>query len=78
MLLTVKRLIANGHDEGVVQDKLPEPLLGSTEVWIKEFAHTDLSGLFLRAPLAMRYILRHRESVPRDVLAELDAAGLLQ
>ncbi len=78
VLLTVKRLIANGYDEGVVQDKLPEPLLGSTEVWMKEFAHTDLSGLFLRAPLAMRYILRHRESVPLDIPAELDAAGLLQ
>jgi len=78
VLLTVKRLIANGYDEGVVQDKLPEPLLGSTEVWMKEIAHTDLSGLFLRAPLAMRYILRHRESVPLDIPAELDAAGLLQ
>jgi len=78
VLLAVKRLIANGHDEGVVQDKLPEPLLGHTEVWMKEISHTGLSGLFLRAPLAMRYILRHRESVPLDIPAEFDAAGLLQ
>ncbi|HEX23219.1 MAG TPA: hypothetical protein ENH21_07295 [Chromatiales bacterium] len=78
VLLAVKRLIANGHGEGVVLDKLPEPLLGHTEVWMKEIAHTGLSGLFLRAPLAMRYILRHRESVPLDIPAELEAAGLLQ
>ena len=78
VLLTVRRLIANGHDEGVVLEKLPEPFLGTTEVWMKEFAHTDLRGVFLRAPLAMRYVMRHHESVPPDIPAELDAAGLLQ
>ena len=78
VLLAVKRLIANGQSEGVVLDKLPEPLLGSTEVWMKALAHTGLRGLFLRAPLAMRYVMRHRESVPPDLPAELDAAGLLQ
>ncbi len=78
VLLTVKRLIANGQDEGVVRDKLPEPLLGATEVWMKEFAHAGLGGLFLCAPLAMRYIMRHHETVPPDIPAELDAAGLLQ
>ena len=45
---------------------------------MKEFAHTDLRGLFLRAPLAMRYVMRHHESVPPDIPAELDAAGLLE
>ena len=78
VLLTVKRLIANGLDEGVVLEKLPEPFLGSTEVWMKAFAHTDLRGVFLRAPLAMRYVMRHHESVPPDIPAELDAAGLLE
>jgi hypothetical protein len=78
VLLTVKRLIANGQDEGVVLDNLPEPLLGTTEVWMKALAHTGLGGLFLRAPLAMRYVMRHPESVPPDLPAELDAAGLLQ
>ncbi|RUM92603.1 MAG: hypothetical protein DSZ28_09375 [Thiothrix sp.] len=78
VLLTVKRLIDNGQSEGVVLDKLPEPLLGSTEVWMKELAHTGLRGLFLRAPLAMRYVMRHHESVPPDLPIELDGAGLLQ
>ena len=78
VLLTVKRLIASGQDEGVILDKLPEPLLGNTEVWMKELAHTGLRGLFLRAPLAMRYVMRHHESVPPDLPAELDDAGLLQ
>ena len=77
MLLTVKRLIANGSDDGVVLKQLPEPHLGSSEVWMKELAHTDLRGLFLRAPLAMRYVMRHHESVPPDLPVELDAAGLL-
>ena len=78
VLLTVKRLIARGLNDGVVLEKLPEPFLGSSEVWMREFAHTDLRGLFLRAPLAMRYVMRHHESVPPDLPAELDAAGLLQ
>lgn len=78
VLLTVRRLIANGQSEGVILEKLPEPFLGTTEVWMQELAHTDLRGLFLRAPLAMRYVMRHHESVPPDIPAELDAAGLLQ
>ena len=77
VLLTVKRMIANGSDDGVVLKRLPEPHLGSSEVWMKELAHTDLRGLFLRAPLAMRYVMRHHETVPPDLPAELDAAGLL-
>jgi hypothetical protein len=78
ILLTVKRLIANGQRDGVVVEKLPEPLLGTTETWMKELSHTSLKGVFLRAPLAMRYIMRHPESVPPDIPYELDAAGLLQ
>lgn len=78
VLLTVKRLVARGHSEGVVLDKLPEPLLGSAEAWMKALAHTGLRGMFLRAPLAMRYVMRHLESVPPDLPAELDDAGLLQ
>jgi len=78
VLLTVKRLIANGQAEGVALDKLPEPFLGTTEVWMKEFAHAGLRGIFLCAPLAIRYIMRHREMIPLDIPAELDAAGLLQ
>lgn len=78
ILLTVKRLIASGESDGVVLDKLPEPLLGNPEAWMKTLAHTSLRGMFLRAPLAMRYVMQHPESVPTDIPAELDAAGLLQ
>jgi hypothetical protein len=78
ILLTVKRLMANGQHEGVVREKLPEPLLGTTEAWMKELSHTGLKGVFLHAPLAMRYIMRHLDSVPPDIPRELDAAGLCQ
>ncbi len=78
ILLTVKRLVAKGYDDGVILNKLHEPMLGATEVWMKEFAHTGLTGTFLLAPLAMRYVMRHLESVPPDMPYELDAAGLLQ
>jgi hypothetical protein len=78
ILLTVKRLIANGQDDGIVMEKLPEPLLGTTEEWMKELSHTGLKGVFLRAPLAMRYIMRHLESLPPDIPRELDVVGLLQ
>lgn len=78
ILLTVKRLVANGYHEGVVREKLPEPLLGKTEAWMKEISHTGLKGVFLHAPLAMRYVMRHLESVPPDIPHELDVAGLCQ
>ena len=79
ILLTVQRLVAAGMDDGVVLDKLPQPFLGKTEVWMKEYAHSsNLRGLFLGAPMAVRYAMRHHESLPPDIPAELDAAGLLQ
>ncbi|VAX00020.1 hypothetical protein MNBD_GAMMA19-397 [hydrothermal vent metagenome] len=78
VLLTVKRLIAMGHHDGVVLDQLPEPLLEATETWMKDFAHASLRKTFLLAPLAMRYVMRHHESVPPDIPYEFDAAGLLQ
>lgn len=78
VLLTVKRLVARGQSDGINLDKLPEPFLGTTEAWMREVAHTDLRGVFLRAPVAVRYIMRHHESLPPDIPAELDAAGLLE
>lgn len=78
ILLTVQRLMANGQHDGIVPEKLPEPLLGTTEDWMKELSHTGLKGVFLRAPLALRYIMRHLESVPPDIPYELDGAGLIQ
>ena len=78
ILITVKRLIAHGYHDGIVLENLPEPLLGTTEAWMKELSHTGLSGVFLRAPLAMRYVMRHPESLPPDIPRELDVAGLLQ
>ncbi|MGD2130254.1 MAG: hypothetical protein PVJ33_06920 [Lysobacterales bacterium] len=78
ILLAVKRLVANGQDKGIVRENLPEPLLGRTEDWMKELSHTGLKGVFLRAPLAVHYIMRHLQSVPPDIPHELDSAGLLQ
>lgn len=78
ILLTVKRLMARGQRDGIVPENLPEPLLGTTEAWMKDLSHASLTGVFLRAPLAMRYIMRHLESVPPDIPYELDVAGLLQ
>ena len=77
VLVSAARLVARGYSDGVNLARLPQASLGSTETWMKEAAHTDLLGVFLRAHLALKYIVRHPETMPDTVTEGLDAAGLL-
>lgn len=45
---------------------------------MSDMAGVNLKGLFLRAPLALRYILSHPETLPNRIPDELLAAGLLE
>jgi len=77
VLLAVSRMIARGHADGVVMERLPDASLGPTEPWMKAAAHADLLELFRQAPLALRYVLHNPGAMPAEVPDELDAAGLL-
>ena len=78
ILVAASRLVRRGHRDGVVLDKLPEPILHEPEPWMSDMAGANLKGLFLRAPLALRYILSHPETLPNRIPDELLAAGLVE
>jgi len=77
VLVAANRLIQCGHTDGVVLKQLPEPVLHEPEPWMGDMAGTNLKGLFLRAPLALRYILSHPETLPNKIPDELAEAGLV-
>ena len=78
VLTAAARLLDRGFDDEVVRKALPSYELASPESWMKEIAHADLSGVFLRAPMAVSFLLRHPESNPRRIPQELADAGLLE
>ena len=78
ILLAAQRMVERGEDGGFEAAKLPEPALGEPQPWMKEVTSTDLLGIFMRAPAALRFLLTHPESVPSQLPDELDAAGLLE
>jgi len=77
VLVAASRLIQRGHSDGVVLDKLPEPVLHEPEPWMGDMAGSSLKGLFLRAPLALRYIISHPETLPNKIPGEFAEAGLV-
>ncbi len=77
VLVAVSRLIQRGYSDGVVLKELPAPVLKEPESWMGDMAGTNLKGLFLRAPLVLRYILSHPETLPNKIPDELAGAGLV-
>jgi hypothetical protein len=67
-----------GFTEGLDHNKVPEPCMETASKWMAAIAHTNLRGLFVRAPLALAYVVRHPESIPDKIPAELAAAGLIE
>jgi len=61
-----------------VLDRLPAPILREPEPWMADMAGANLKGLFLRAPLALRYIAKHPDTLPNSIAAELAEAGLVE
>jgi hypothetical protein len=78
VLTAAKRMIHRGCEDGVNEDKVPEPLMSEPAEWMKAVAHTNLWGLFVRAPLALAYIIRNPSAVPEKIPHELAAAGLIE
>jgi hypothetical protein len=73
--VAVERLRAAGQ---TLAD-MPRLKLGPQELapWMEELAHADLFGIFLRAPYALWWLVRHQEVLPRQAVKQLEDAGLL-
>jgi len=78
VLTAAARMLNRGFDDEVVRKALPRFDLPSPEPWMKEVANAGLSGIFLHAPVAVSYLLRHPEANPKNIPQELAAAGLLE
>jgi hypothetical protein len=78
ILTATGRLIDRGITDGVSPDTVPQPLIGEPTRWMEKIAHTNLIGMFIRAPLALAYIIRHPEAVPAKIPIELANAGLME
>lgn len=76
--VAVDRLVAAGRTDGLVMENLMRPDLGQQEEWMSELAGTDLRGIFLRAPAAVRYLRANPTAFPKKIPAQLDRAGLLE
>jgi hypothetical protein len=77
VLLATHRLVDRGLDASVNLAKLPPAVLGTTEPWMQSVPKSDLRGLFMRAPSALRFIAHNPQVVPSQIPRELDQAGLL-
>ncbi len=78
VLVAASRLIQQGHTGEIIMDKLPPATLHEPEDWMEGVARGNLKGLFLSAPLALRYILQHPELLPVKIPEELAKAGLVE
>jgi hypothetical protein len=72
------RLVAAGHTDGLDLEHRMLPNLGVQEEWMTQLADTDLKGIFLRAPAALRHLRAHPEALPKNIPGRLEKAGLLE
>lgn len=75
--VAVDRLAERGLDDGVESDKLERIELGGDQTWMSEVSGTDLSGIIMRAPLALRWLRSHPLAIPSRIPGSLDKAGLV-
>ena len=78
VLTAAARLLAKGHDDEAIRKALPKFDLPSPEPWMKGMAHADLNGVFLRAPMAVSFLVRRHELLPSNIPNEFASAGLLE
>jgi len=76
--VAVDRLIARGLTDGLDLEHRMLPDLGQQEPWMTELADTDLKGIFLRAPAALRFLRANPQAFPRNIPRQLGKAGLLE
>lgn len=77
VLATAHRLVNRGYTDGLALDALPPAHLREAEDWMEDVAQANLKGLFVGAPLALRYILRNPELLPARIPEQFALAGLV-
>lgn len=76
--VAVDRLVAEGHTDGLDLDNRMLPDLGVQEDWMTQLGDTDMKGIFMRAPAALKYLRAHPEAFPKNIPKQLEKAGLLE
>lgn len=76
--VAVDRLVAAGHTDGLDLDHRMLPDLGTQEKWMTEISDTNLRGIFLRAPAALKYLRNNPQAFPKKIPKQLEKAGLLE
>jgi len=66
------RLVAAGHTDGLDLDSQMLPDLGDQEKWMTDLAGTNLKGIFLRAPAALRYLRKNPQAFPKNIPGKLE------
>ena len=77
IVVAVERLREAGHDDGVVFENLDQIRLGGDQPWMREVSSTNLAGLVMRAPAALRWARANPHAVPGKIPGRLDKAGLV-
>jgi hypothetical protein len=75
--VAVDRLAERGLDDGVDSEHLERIELGGDQTWMSEVAGTDLGGIVMRAPLALRWLRANPLAIPSRMPGSLDKAGLV-
>ncbi len=78
VLLAAERMVEKGLAGDFDASKLPPAALGDPQPWMKKAASTDLLGVFMHAPAALRFLIANPESVPSHLPEALDEAGLVE
>ncbi|RKZ13290.1 hypothetical protein DRQ50_10665, partial [bacterium] len=77
LVVAVQRLAERGLDDGVVREHLEMVDLGGDQAWMAEVARADLGGIFMRAPMALRWLRANPQAMPEKIPGQLDKAGLV-
>ena len=74
--VAVTRLIDSGTPHDGMRPT-QTPWIGDEPEWMADLAHTNLAGIFVRSPKAVRFLLANPSVVPSEIPGALDKAGLL-
>jgi hypothetical protein len=75
--VAVDRLASRGLGDGVRLENLDEVRLSGDEPWMGAVANTNLGGLLIRAPRALRWLRANPQALPDKIPGRLDKAGLV-
>jgi len=78
ILTATDRLLHRGVSGEVAPETVPKPVMGDAPDWMRKIAQANFKGMFVRAPLALAYVIRHPESIPDRIPIQLAEAGLVE